>query len=77
MLAPGLSAEIRLKEDSQMSCTDKGGQGPFRGQDAPFAPEEYSAREWRVGGLQVRKLQVGEVAPSRFANIQAAGGRLN
>ena len=52
MLVPGLSAEVRLKEGSQMSCTDKGGQGPFRGQDAPFARGEYSARDHRlhVGG---------------------------
>ena len=52
MLVPGLSAEVRLKEGSQMSCTDKGGQGPFRGQDAPFAPHKYSARNHRlhVGG---------------------------
>jgi len=55
MLAPGLSAEVRLKEDSQISCTDKGGQGPFRGQDAPFARDEYSARDHpiHVGGASI------------------------
>jgi len=28
-----------------MSCTDKGGQGPFRGQDAPFRAPQSIAQE--------------------------------
>src|SRR4029453_960006 len=48
-----------------MTCTDKGGQGPFRGQDAPFARGEYSANEqlsskaaqWNVAIAEIRETE--------------------